>query len=370
MIRALYLTMNPNRASTTVPTEGWFRLLPARGLKPVLVTREDGSFAEHARAHGIPTYQNDLPMPDRRNPLPFLRALWSLRRIVRRHRIQLIHCNEQDVYPIGQYAARLARVPVVVSVHFTMNRAFCEWAFGGRRQPDRIFFISRGNMETCRPAVEGIIDEGRWRLLYNGLDLEHFVPDAARRASFRRAHGLDGCVVIGVACALRPRKQLEHLIDAAASLAVPDLRVAIAGGPVPGDEAYSEALLEAARRRLGDRLILLGHLHELRDFYNGLDVFINTSQEEACSISVMESLACGCPVLGYPSKSVDDQILPDGGEIVPQDDISALSAALGNWLVSPARLAERRTDARRRAEHMFDIRALALQLWDEYEALA
>jgi glycosyltransferase involved in cell wall biosynthesis len=369
MIRVLYLTMNPNRASTTVPTEGWFRLLPARGLQPVLVSRELGTFAGHARTLGIPTYQNDLPMPDKRNPLPFLRALWSLARIVRRHRIQLIHCNEQDVYPIGQYAARLARVPVVVSVHFTMNRAFCEWAFGGRRQPDRIFFISRGNMETCRPAVEGVIEESRWRLLYNGLDLEHFVPDDGRRTAFRRAHGLDGCVVAGVACALRPRKQLEHLIEAAASVAAPHLRVAIAGGPVPGDEAYAEALLEAARRRLGDRLILLGHLHELRDFYNGLDVFINTSQEEACSISVMESLACGCPVLGYPSKSVDDQILPGGGEIVDQDDIGSLGERLSDWLADPYALAQRRPAARRRAEDMFDIRLLAGELWDEYTRL-
>ena len=30
----LYLTMNPNRESTTVPTEGWFRLLRGRGLEP------------------------------------------------------------------------------------------------------------------------------------------------------------------------------------------------------------------------------------------------------------------------------------------------------------------------------------------------
>jgi hypothetical protein len=31
-MRVLYLTMNPNRQSTTVPTEGWPRLLPTKGL--------------------------------------------------------------------------------------------------------------------------------------------------------------------------------------------------------------------------------------------------------------------------------------------------------------------------------------------------
>jgi glycosyltransferase involved in cell wall biosynthesis len=361
--------MNPNRASTTVPTEGWFRLLPARGLEPVLVTRTEGAFAAWSREAGVPVYQDDLPFPDKRRPAPFLQSLWALRRIISRHRIDLVHCNEQDVYPIGQYAARLARIPVVVSVHFTLERGFCAWAFGGRRQPSRIFFVSRGNLDACRPAVEGVIDESRWRVMYNGLDLDRYQPDAALRQAFRDRHGVDGDVLVGVACALRPRKQLEHLIEAVSRVRSPRLRVAIAGGPVPGDEAYAAALLQQARDRLGNRLLVLGHLDDLRGFYNGLDVFVNTSQEEACSISVMESLSCGCPVLGYPSKSVDDQILPGGGEIVRQDDVAALADRLQAWLHDSEGLPARRTRARSRSETMFDIRALADQLWSEYRAL-
>jgi len=369
MIRVLYLTINPNRQSTTVPTEGWLRLLPDRGLVPVLLSRTSGGFQQWARSQGVPTYENPLPFPDKRHPLPFLRALWFVRRIIRRHGIQIIHCNEQDVYPLGQYAGRLCGLPVVVSVHFTMNRGFCEWAFGGERQPTRIFFISHGNREACRPGVEGVIDERRWRLIYNGLDLERFVPDVGRRRSFRQRLGIEGCRVAGVACALRPRKQLEHLVEAASQVDDASLRVVIAGGPVSGDEAYADGLLQAARQRLGDRLIVLGHVDDLREFYNGLDIFVNTSQEEACSISVMEALACGCPVLGYPSKSVDDQILPGGGDIVSQDDTAMLAATLRSWLADPERLAARRLDARRRAEKMFDIRLLANQLWREYEEL-
>lgn len=111
-------------------------------------------------------------------------------------------------------------------------------------------------------------------------------------------------------------------------------------------------------------------MRELRPFYNGLDLFVNTSQEEACSISVMESMACGCPVLGYPSTSVDEQVLPTGGEIVPQDKRRAeLAAALRRWTLIPGSLEAARADARRRAEDVFDIRRLASQLWDEYTQL-
>ena len=366
-MNVLYLTMNPNRQSTTVPTEGWFRFLPERGLRPVLVSRELGVFHAWAVEEGVPSYQDPLPFPSKGNPVPFARSLWHLRKIVRRHNIELIHCNEQDIYPIGQYLARICKLPVVVSVHFTMGREFCTWAFGGRKAPQRMFFLSRGSREACRPGVEGVVPEDRWRLLYNGLDLERFRPDEGRRQEFRDGILKETDIAIGVACAIRPRKQLEHLFEAAARIQDERLKVVVAGGPVPGDEEYARELLDSAKARLGDRLILLGHLDELRGFYNGLDIFLNTSQEEACSISVIESLACGCPILGYASKSVDDQILPEGGEIVDQDNIDQLTAALTRWISDVDDLQVRRSAARERAEKMFDIRKLSHQLWDEYQ---
>jgi glycosyltransferase involved in cell wall biosynthesis len=215
------------------------------------------------------------------------------------------------------------------------------------------------------------VPESRWRILYNGLDLERFKPDAGLRSAFRSEHGLDDSVVaIGVACALRPRKQLEHLFKAAARVSSSTLRVVVAGGPVAGDEFYASELIDMGRQLLGDRFVHLGHMRDLRAFYNGLDVFVNTSQEEACSISVIESLASGLPVVGYPSTSVDEQVLPSGGEIVAQDDIRALAGALEQWISDPGHLVAARSSARARAVDVFDIRKLATQLWHEYAVTA
>ncbi len=369
-MRVLYLTMNPNRESTTVPTEGWFRLLRGQGLEPVLISHKSGAFQQWAAGEGIPSYEIPLPFPSRRRPWRFLRSLASVVAIARRHRVQILHCNEHDIYPIGQYAARLLGVPVVLSVHFTLRDGFSRWAFGGARCPSRVFFLSKGSLEACRPDIEGVVPESRWRVLYNGLDMNRFCPDPCLRDRFRAEHGLQDVTAVGVACALRPRKQLEHLFQAAAAVDAPTLRVVVAGGPVGGDEEYAEALLANAKKMLGNRLILLGHMRDLRGFYNGLDLFVNTSQEEACSISIIESLASGLPILGYPSTSVDEQVLPDGGEIVSQDSIEDLSAAFQRWISNPAKMMSARTGARQRAESTFDIRKLSEQLWSEYQKVA
>ena len=368
-INVLYITNNAGRASTTVATRGWLENLMPRGLHPVVVSPVGGEFQEWVESKGGTFYRLDLPFPSKTKWWPFVRSLWKLRRIVSRHRIDVIHSNEQEVYPIAGWLARLSRIPVIVSVHFTMERGFCQWAFGRIHNPERVLFISRGSLEACRESVEGVIPENRWMLLPNGLDLGHYRPDDDRRRRFRAEHGLANEVAIGVACAIRPRKQLEHLFEAVARDVGVPVRLFVAGGPVPGDEDYARALLDDARAKLGDRLVLLGYLEELRNLLNGLDVFVNTSKEEACSISILEALACGCPVLGYPSKSVDEQVLPQGGEMVPQDDVDRLTTSLRRWVADWDGLSARRSGARQRVQESYDIAALSEQLWREYEAM-
>lgn len=369
MTRVLYLTANPNRASSNAPVEGWFDLLEGQGLTPVVVSSRLGAFQKWVAERGIANYGVPLLAPDRWRPWAYLAMLWELRRIVRRHEVQLVHAIEHTVFPMAGDLARLCGLPVLVGIHCRMNRGFGEWAFGGRRRPERIFFLTKGSREVCRPAVEGVVPESAWRLLYNGLDLEQVRPEVELGRRFRQENRLGDGPLIGVASWLRPGKQLEHVFEASARLQGRPFTLVLAGGVAPGEEEYARDVMELGQRMLGERLRYLGCLHDLKGFYNALDLYVNTSKEETCSISVIESLACGCPVVGYPSVSVDEQILPSGGEIVAQDDVEALSGVVNNWLADTGRMASARLGARRRAEEAFDIRKLSEQLWGEYQAV-
>jgi glycosyltransferase involved in cell wall biosynthesis len=147
------------------------------------------------------------------------------------------------------------------------------------------------------------------------------------------------------------------------------VKVVLAGGEVPGEPpGYANDIVAMGKSLLGDRFVYVGHLEDLRGMLNALDLFVNTSREESFGIAPLEALACGCPVVGYDSKAVDEVVLPDGGEIVEQDNIELLRETLEKWLSDVALLSVARARARRQAER-FDIRTLADQLWDEYRQL-
>ena len=191
-MNVLYLTMNPNRQSTTVPTEGWFRLLPARGLKPVLVSRERGVFDAWASGQGIPAYQNPLPFPDKRRPWKFLRAMLQLRSIAKRHRIELDplqrtrHLSDRPVF--GSHIGSAGRSE---RAFHHGPRVTANWAFSGRRTPSRMFFVSQGNSEYCHSGLDGIVPA----IVAACCTTDWIWPNTAQtianlRCEFREQHGL------------------------------------------------------------------------------------------------------------------------------------------------------------------------------------
>lgn len=368
-LRVLYLTMNPNTISTTAPTMGWLTHLPPHGLEPVVAHNTMGDFHRWLCARDIPSYHVPMPVPSRLRPWPFIKSILALRAIIKRHRIDLIHSNEQNVYLHASAAARWTRRPAVVSIHAAMKREYCQWVFGGRRKPARMYFVSSACRDFCRPSLEGIVPEDRWRVLNNGLELDAIKPDTPLREAFRSQHGLEGTIAFGAACALRPLKQVDHMVEAVARLSDPRVRFVLAGAAVAGDEAYAEKLLADARAKLGSRFVYLGHLSDVRDFFAGIDLFINASTQESSGISVLQAMAAGHPVVGYPSVAVAESVTADCGQIVAQDDIAALSAALGEWARNPARLNAAGDAGRRRIEEHYDIRAISLFLWNEYLGL-
>lgn len=191
-------------------------------------------------------------------------------------------------------------------------------------------------------------DPARVRVLRNGVDLRHF--HLMDRAAARARLGIEGRVLLSVGN-LVPGKAHDLAIRAMTEL--PGMTLLIAGrGP---EEERLRALISSLG--LDDRVRLLGLVphDELPEYYNAADILVHASEREGMANVLLESLACGTPIVGSPIPGMDEVVdPPESGILMERRTPDALAAAVQALIARmPAR-----EDVRRYAEK-FDWDATA-----------
>jgi len=211
-LRVLFITANSYLRSTTSSLNAIMRQLMSQGLSPVMLFRESGPWQESLTAEGIRCYFDSLSIPGKDRPIGSIRDILRLARIVRREKIDLIHCNEHEHYPLVRQVARWTGVPAVVTLHWNLDRGFGLWAFKPPYVPAAVQFLSRAQLEVSRPHFPPDMPDERAKLLMSGLAIDEFLGRGDDGTSLRRTWSLDEhAVVLGTASAIKPRKHLEDL---------------------------------------------------------------------------------------------------------------------------------------------------------------
>jgi len=173
----------------------------------------------------------------------------------------------------------------------------------------------------------------------NGVDAQKFFP--RDRAQARKAVGIlgDGPLVLSVGH-LVVRKGFHHLVRAFPRVLAmhPNARLAIVGAP--GEEGNAQEMIRRTIEECGlqERVILVGAVeHEkLSPWYSAADVFCLPSEKEGRANVLLESLACGTPVVatrvwGTPEILCDDSL----GILVDSIQPEPLGTALLQALARP-----------------------------------
>ena len=274
--------------------------------------------------------------------LPFLRKL-----LAKKDSYDLIDAHY--FYPDGVAAVKLGAAlnkPVVITVRgsdviviakYRLPARQIKWA--AKRAP-AIMTVSEAL--KCKVLAMGV-DPQKVVTLRNGVDLDLFSPSCEREA-VREELSVSGKVWLTVGH-LIPRKGVDIAIQALAQF--PDVSLLIVGdGP-------EEPKLRRLTEQLGldGRVRFLGAIpHDaLGKHYNAADALIHAASHEGMPNVVLESLACGTPVVAAPFDGVTELLsAPDAGEIATHRNADAIASA---WL----RLDERaptRTATRHHAEQL------------------
>lgn len=175
---------------------------------------------------------------------------------------------------------------------------------------------------VCQALKDRLVELGapasKITVLRNGVDLEKFhVKDCdALRSKF----GVSGLVLASVGLLIE--RKGHHLVIEALQQ-VPDATLLLAGrGP---DRQMLEDL--AARLGVRDRVRFLGSVDQnsLCDIYNCADISILASSREGWANVLLESMACGTPVLGSAVWGTPEVIAaPEAGLLLKNRDAESI----------------------------------------------
>ena len=260
------------------------------GAQPV--EQRHGLHIEHPKFILLPKGMNVAPW------LLYWPSARALARLLRAgHRFDMIDAHY--AYPDGVAAAWLARrfgLPVTITARGSdvteipahpVPRHLLRRAFS---VADAIITVSAG----LRDAVTALgVPPEKVTVLRNGVNLDEFRP--ADRAAARAALDLDGPTLLSVGHLIE-RKGHALVIEALTEL--PGWRLLVVGtGP-------EQAALQALALRLGveDRVRLVGQVPhaELPGYYAAADMLVLASEREGWANVLLESMACGTPVLASP----------------------------------------------------------------------
>jgi glycogen(starch) synthase len=284
-----------------------------------------------------------------------------------------VHLGEDlAVIPIGAAAAKLHRLPLVLTVHTSLRhtlavsdlRSAVLKTIGGP--------IERWG-EHSAEAVLVITPRLRRLLLADGIDENrvHLIPPGVNPSLFEGPFedpfaGIGRPRVLFVG-RLAPQKGVHTLVAAAGLLEDPSVRVLLVG-----DGPERKALeREAERIDAGDRLRFLGFFaHErLPAAMAHADVLVLPSLYEELGTVLLEAMWAGLPIVASRTGGIPD-VIEDGvnGLLVPPGDPEALARAIDRLLADRA-LAYRLSEGARARGKDYDWEVLAERVLRVYRGV-
>jgi glycosyltransferase involved in cell wall biosynthesis len=270
-----------------------------------------------------------------RNALDVKSAL-ALARLIREHRIEIVHAHLARDYPLAALATmRNRRTKLVITRHvlFPLNRLHALTL----SHAARVIAVSRAVERAL--LKRKIFPANKITVIHNGIDFRRLDASLQNfdRETFRREMRIPlDALLIGTIGDLKKQKGHEDFLRAAALIAreEPSAHFVIVGADTTREGEY-QASLERLVKELGltDRVTFAGWMKETAPLLAALDVYVSASHTESFGLSIVEAMAAGLAVVATATEGAQEIIdRQDVGVLVPIGDAEELAQAVRNLL--------------------------------------
>ncbi|MBE2199107.1 MAG: glycosyltransferase family 4 protein [Anaerolinea sp.] len=324
-----------------------------------------------------------IPISRKITPFQDLLSLWRLYRFMRRHPLHIVHTHNPKPGLLGQLAARLAGVPIVINTihgfyftnhtHPALRQVFVAMEKVAASCSDLIW---SQNMEDIETAIqERICPPDKIRYLGNGIDLNRFdwkrisqEMIQEKRAELRLPPDAQ---VVGFVGRLVTEKGVHELLQAALVVRqrFPDVRFLIVGST---DSDKRDAITDQVvhHYRLEANCLFTGQREDTPELFALMDVFVLPSHREGLPRAPMEASAMGVPCVVTDVRGCREVVAHEqNGLLVPLQDVAALAQAIIRLLEDKPLAQRLGQTGRRMAEERFDERLVFAKVKEEYARL-
>jgi glycosyltransferase involved in cell wall biosynthesis len=309
--------------------------LPKGDFDVAVAAGGNGMLFEKLRDAGIRTIS--IPSLDRDlNFFSDLRIFFSLIKLLRTEKPDVIHINSSKMGGIGALAGRIAGVQKII---FTAHG----WPFLEDRSLFQKKLITLASWLTAFFATD-VIDitkttfeqTQKWllvgdkiKLIHNGINAENFklVPNTKIRDSFPA-----GSIIVGTIGELHQNKAQWLLVEAMKGIENKNICLAIVGE----GEKRKNLEKEIAGYGIGDRVKLFGFM-DAREALLNFDIFALPSKKEGLPYVILEAGLAGLPVIANDVGGIPD-IIENGktGILVPAaNNVRELEKAIEDLASDP-----------------------------------
>jgi len=356
-IRVLQLLVTTSPGGGPKHVYDLVRYLPKDQFHVVVAAPRDGVFFDRFRELGVTMVELPLSRLGARH-LPLAR------RLVREHRISIVHSHGKGPGLYGRLAARAAGIPAVHTFHGIHYGGY-SWLgqhlyLALERRLSRLThtIINVSLSQEAEGLALGLFRAEQSVVVFNGIDVEEMDRALGQAPIRRETLGLaKNDFVLGCVSRWDPVKRLEILLEAVGHLStrIPGVALLLVGGG--GEEARIRRLVAASGLR--DRVIFTGFLGNPARVYGMLDLYVATSLKEGLPLAPLEAMAASLAIVATDVPGHRDVVVGrETGLLVQPESSMALVEAVTALAADPDRRRLMGEAGRRRVLGHFAIQSM------------
>jgi glycosyltransferase involved in cell wall biosynthesis len=281
------------------------------------------------------------------------RLINDLLKIIRREGVCLVHAHEFDAIVHGTMAACLAGLPIVATIHgkhYFWEKLRRRVAYRLVSRYARMIAVS----EDLKRFIAGStgIGESRLKVIYNGVET---LPVCDKKDILKNKEDLGlppNKRVVGVVGSLYPVKGHKYLLGAVPAILqeCPETVFLLIG------KGGLEAKLKQQANRLNieDHVRFLGLRDDIPKLLALMDVFVLSSLSEGLSMSILEAMMAGKPIVATNVGGNAELIVNgESGFLVPSENSETLASSIVSLLKDMGMARQFGENGRKRAVSMF-----------------